>query len=305
MENKLLHQHIVHRIKIILLAGIATFVLLFGLMYILDELVHIETLYAQITLLVMAAITIFTYIAILPASDKLSIVPAISFVVLNLLTTVLVWQTGILQSPFIVLYVILVIIGTQLYRYVYGLVHIVLALAGYLLVFGAVTQQVLPFMTLLPYSGVHILFQPLPVIIIYGLLYVILLVFTVMSSSNARMMLYRPQPKLDMDTTYQEKIIQDMPVGVLVVDANLTILGTNPWVNVHFPISSLSTSLHDYLSFEKVKDIHARIISLAHNLEDTSAQWRTETGEVNHVTVSVRSLGAKKDANTTFIVFIR
>jgi len=209
-----------------------------------------------------------------------------------------------LHSPFIILYVILIIVSTQLYSYKYGLLHIVLAGLGYITIYGATVNHILPFKSILPYGGINILFQPTSVILLYGLLYVVLLVFTVLSSTSARMMLYRPYQKVDLDTTYQEKIIQDMPLGVLIVDNDFNILGQNPWASVHFPVHELPSSLGKYLLMPK-KKLEAECKALVKSLKESTAQWRGETGEVEPITVSMRELAGTKKENSTYIVFIR
>ncbi len=303
MDNSLIHHHIKERLKIVFLVSIASFIVLFVLVFFLGKHTEVDTFYTEIFLLAMSAIAMLTYIALIVPSAKVTSVPIFTFIFLNILTSVLVWSTGILQSPFVILHVIIIIVGTQLYRYTYGLLQVLLAFVGYVVIYGSVTHGILPFLSLLPYSGVSILFQPPMVIIIYGLLYAMLLLFTVMSSSNARMMIYRPENRVSMDVTYQERIIQDMPIGVLVVDSSLTILGNNPWSEYHFFVDRLPAELKEYLYTNK-KDLKRELYSLAKSTKNLNVTWKSNAGEKIKATISARLMRGEKKSSDTFVIFI-
>jgi hypothetical protein len=280
------------------------FVILFGLLFLLGNRTGVQTLYAEIVLLCMAGVMGLSYFSLLFSSERISPVPLIIFLILNILTTVLVWMSGILESPFIILHVFLIIVSTQLYHYMYGLIQALLAFAGYIFVYGAATNHLIPYMSLLPDSSQAVLFQSPTVILIYGLLYVLLMFFTVFATSSARMMLYRPVQKVNIDTTYQEKIIQDMPMGIIVVDSDMTILGTNPWMNVHCPIAELPAQLGTYLSIEKKTDLKKIVDKLSDSLKEVSGHWHSETGDNTNLTISARLVGSHKDKYNTYVLFV-
>ncbi|HAZ28846.1 MAG TPA: hypothetical protein DCY48_03685 [Candidatus Magasanikbacteria bacterium] len=304
MSGQLVHHYIQQRLKNVFLNGIAITVLFFFFLYLLALTTTADTFFAQMILLGMAFILTIGYLSLIPDTEKEHHFPLLLFFLLNLLTTALVWATGILQSPFIILYVVLIIITSQLYSYGYGLAQTCLALVGFVGIYTAAIQHLIPYITLLPKSTIAILYQPTIVIFVYGSLYGLLFFFTVFSSSSARTVLFRPKRHGDLDTTYQEKIIQDMPVGVLIVDHDLTIIGNNPAASFNFPFRGTPAMLTDYLSLSKINPAQ-ELKHLAKNTKEKNLTWKVDTGEVLAVTVSVRRIpGAKKD-DDTFILFIQ
>jgi hypothetical protein len=303
MASELLRAHLDKRLKYIHLSGIATLVIFFFLLFYLWQKENIETLYAQLTLLTMAGLIVLSYITLLVPSEKEPHLPLFLFFVLNICTSVLVATTGILQSPFTILYVILIIITAQLYHYGYGLLQALLALCGFVVVYGAAINDIIPFYSLLPYTDQTILFQPTPVILVYGILYALLFLFTVLSSSNARLLLYRPMQKLDIDTTYQEKIINEMPLSVLVVDNDLTILASNPSASAHVP-AKIPSSLSEYLPFAK-DEVSMLLKKLSSNGEAKTTVWKSDTGVKTPVKLTAHLLKGQTEKGDTYIVFLQ
>lgn len=303
MLTDVIHEHITNRLKIIHLSGIGAMIAFFFLLGYLGSSADIPTLSAQMILLFMALLTTLGYVAMMANPRGEPRVPLLIFFALNLCTTALVWATGVLQSPFIILYVILIIITSQLYRYGYGLAQTILALAGFVSVYAAVVQEAIPFYPLLAHSNISLLFQPPAVIFVYGLLYAILFLFTVLSSSSARTLLFRPMNKVDFDTTYQEKIIQDMPLGVVIADKGLHLLGNNAAAAAKFPVK-IAGSLADTVDMPKEKLAHL-LDELASSHKEKTLSWKLDTGSSRPVTVSVRRMpGAKKD-DATYILFLQ
>ncbi len=277
---------------------------IFGLLYVLGLSVSVDTLLAELIVLAMAVLLALGYLPLIPASDKEPTLPLIVLFLLNLLCTALIWATGLLYSPFIILYVIIIIITTQIYRYTAGILQTLTAIVGFIFIYGATIERILPFYTLLPNSEVGVLYQPSTVIIIYGLLYSMLMLFTVFSSSSARMMLYRPIKKVDMDVTYQEKIIQDMPLGVMIVDSDLSILGANPAATIQFPFSGPPADLTKYLSLTKLDPKHA-LHSLTKSGAVKKLTWKMDTGEIVPLAISARELPGEKHKDASFILFLQ
>ena len=297
-------QHIIDRLKTVHTTGISIMIMFFLVLLILDAFTETRTLYAQLILLAMAIFLALSYLTLLIPKKHEPATPLFTFFILNICTTALVWATGILQSPFILLYCVLIMVTSELYHYRYGLLQTVLALLEVVIIYGATTNGILPFQPLLPYTNAGILFQPTLVILMYGLLYAILLLYTSLSSSSARMVLYRSYNKLDLDITYQEKIIQDMPLGILVVDHGLTILGANPMAMIKFPFKGTAMPLTNYLSLSKTSPLR-ELKRLANSGEEKQLIWKTDTGEATPATVSIRLLKSERKDGETFIIFVK
>jgi len=300
-----LHQtHIKKRLKIIHLFGIGAVLCFFVLLSFLGSSTNINTEPTQYILIFMAIIIALSYLTlILHSSDKVPIGPAFMFVVLNILNSALVWSTGILESPFIIFYAILIIISSQLYKYRLGLLQAVISLLGFVLVFGATSTRVIPYSNILLYSDISLLYQPPTIILVYGSLYAILFIFAVFSSSSARTVLFREHDKTEIDMTYQEKIIQELPIGILIVDWDLNILGTNPASDIHFPIDSLGSSLTKHLSLMKAKP-RVELVRMAKTCEEKQLMWRKDDDEQVPIKISVRLMEGKKKKDSTFIIFL-
>lgn len=304
MRTKLVHEHIKNRLRTIHLLSSVIMIIFFGLFFYLGNTTTVDTIYTQMIVIIMALISCLGFISLLFPTEKEPKLPLFLFFILNILNTALVWSTGILQSPFIILFVILIIITSQLYHYGYALLQTLLAVIGLVFIYGATTYEILPYSTMLPYSDINILFQPTQVIIVYVLLYAFLLVFTVFSSSNNRVVLFRTNNKLDMDTTYQEKIIQEMPVGVLIVDSNLIILGGNPAATANFPFKETPCPLINYLSLPTIKP-KKFIENLANNGETKNLTWKSDNGEIIPTNISAFSVPGKNKEDLTYILFLQ
>ncbi|HYE59915.1 MAG TPA: hypothetical protein VEA18_01905 [Candidatus Kapabacteria bacterium] len=302
MIADLLHLHVRERLKHIHLSGVCIMITFFILLFYLAQETGLPMLYPELLLLGMAVLITLSYISLLSPHEKEPATPLLVFFLLNVCTTGLVWLTGVLHSPFIILYVILIIITSQLYHYRFGLVQTLLAFGGFVAVFGATTHRILPYYSLLPNTDVSILLQPPSVIFVYGLLYATLFLFTVLSSSNARTLLFRPMRKFDIDSTYQEKIIHDMPLGVLIVDEHLTILGNNPVAASQFP-TKIPSKLDEHIHLHG--DIKRSLDHLAKTGKGKDITWQMDTGKKVPVHMSVTMMKGKKKGSSSYIVFVQ
>lgn len=274
----------------------------FSLLFYLGMETSFQTLYAEIIIIIMGFTITFDYFFLLASSNKEPIAPLFLFFILNILNSALVWSTGILSSPFIIFYVILIIIIVQLYNYKYGLLQTLLAITGFVFVYGATTNGLILFSPLLLYTYYDILYQPALVIGIYGMLYAILFLFTVFSSSSARTLLFRPSGKLEINSTYQEKIIQQMPVGVLVVDKDLHILSANPAAMNNFPTDK-SSLVKDYFSLTESKT-KSLLKGLSRSGRKKRLTWKSDTGDKIPLTIGVYKMKSQKRDDTSYIIFL-
>jgi len=304
MSSELYNSYVRERLKTIHLFGIAIMVGLFVVLFYLGKTTFLDTSIAQYVVLLMAIFTAISYLFLLLSnSEHVPVGPVFLFIILNILNSALVWATGVLDSPFIILYVIIIIITTQLYRYNFGLLQVAIAFFGFVAAYVGTLMRVFPYSTILFYSNIGSLYQPLAVVLVYSFIYIVLFLYAIFSSSSARTVLFRPRGESDFDVTYQEKIIQELPIGVMVIDNDLNILGTNPAANVNFPISSTLNKLTDYLSIAKINS-RRTILKLAKDCERKQLTWRQENGEVVPVIVSVRIMAANKKSDSTFILFL-
>jgi len=303
MQSAVEFLHVKNRLSIIHLGGIAAFVAFFFLLLLLGTQTDVETLPAQMTILVMAAITALSYLSVIVSSKNISSIPLFAFFLLSAATSILIWQTGVLQSPFIILYIILIIITSQLYDYKYGLLQTVTALLGFVFVYSATTFRLLPFLPLVPDSNAYFLYQPPVIVFVYGMLYAILFTFTVLSSSSARVVLFRPSQKNELDTTYQERIINSMPLPVMVLDADMTPLGSNPAAAAVFPVKTARPSLDKHLSLSKSK-LKNLCDDLAASRKTKDMEWKEDTGDVVAFTLSVHLQEGKTKSANTYILFL-
>lgn len=304
MEINTQHEHVIRRLRIVHAGGLAVVTLFFFMFFFLGEKSDINTSLTQMTLLAMAFVLGLGYLSVIISRKEIPYTPLIFFFVLNLLTTMLVWTTGTFRSPFVGLYIILILATSQLYRYLYGLVQTVLAFCGLVFIYTATTNSLLPYRSILPTADISTYYQPTIVILIYGLIYGMLFLLTVLSSSNARIILYRPTKRTDLDSTYQEHIIQTMPLGIFIVDNTLHILGNNPAAAAQFPTSNTSNVLTDYLSLSKV---HPRqtLLRLAQSKEERQLLWKLDTGELRPITISVDLQKSNNHDDDTIILFVK
>lgn len=304
MTGSLHHTHIRKRLKIIHLFGIGTILCFFALFFFLGETTKINTEATQYILIFMAIITAMSYlILLLHTSDKVPKGPALLFVLLNILNSGLVWSTGILESPFVIFYAILIIISTELYHYRLGLLQVLISLLGFVTVYGATSNYIIPYSNILLYSDISVLYQPPVIILVYGSLYTILFIFAVFSSSSARTVLFRAHEKNEIDTTYQEKIIQELPIGIMIVDWELNVLSTNPSADINFPIKNLGSKITEHLSIMRANP-KAELMRMSKTCEDKQLMWKKEDEELIPIKVSARLMPGEKKEDNTFILFL-
>ncbi|KKP59520.1 MAG: hypothetical protein UR53_C0001G0020 [Candidatus Magasanikbacteria bacterium GW2011_GWC2_34_16] len=304
MSSNLYSAHLKERLKIIHLFGIAIMVGFFGLLFFLNISTTLNTVVVQYLILFMALLISISYLALLlNNTEKIPLGPAWLFVVLNILNSFLVWATGILGSPFIIFYVIIIIISTQLYRYNLGLLQMLISFLGFVIVYTGTLMRIFPYSTILLHSNIGDLYQPPAVVFVYGVIYMALFLYAVFSSSNARTVLFRDCDDPKIDITYQEKIIQELPIGIMVVDWDLNILGANPAASINFPISGTLNKLTDYLSISKLNSRNT-ILKLVKTCENKQLTWRQSNGEVVPVIVSARLMAAEQKSNSTFVLFL-
>jgi len=304
MVGNLQQTHIKERLKIIHLFSIFSLIGFFLLFFLLNKNTNLDTITTQYIIILMAILTALSYLTIsFHSTDKIPTGPAFLFIALNILNSCLVWSTGIFNSPFIILYAILIITGSQIYHYKFGLLQTVLALIGFVFVYGATSARILPYSSILLYSDISILYQPPLIILTYGLFYSILFVFAVFASSSARVVLFQAQEKSAINTTYQEKIIQELPSGVMILDWELNILSANPAANYNFPIENLGAKITKYLSLNKTKP-QQQILNMSNTCEEKQLMWTKDDGEVIPVKISVRIIKSKKKIDSNFILFL-
>lgn len=304
MIGNLQQTHIKERLKIIHLFGIFSLIGFFLLFFLLNKNTNLDTVTTQYIIILMAILTALSYLTIsFHSTDKIPIGPAFLFASLNILNSCLVWSTGIFNSPFIILYAILIIVSAQIYHYKFGLLQTILALIGFVFVYGATSARILPYSTILLYSDISILYQPPLIILTYGLFYCILFIFAVFASSSARVVLFQAQEKSEINTTYQEKIIQELPTGIMILDWDLNILGTNPAANYNFPIENLGSKITNYLSLNKTKP-QKQILDMSKSCEEKQLMWSKENGEIIPVKISARIIKGKKKIDSNFILFL-
>ncbi len=196
MLGQLAKEHIQNRLKAVQLGGIFFMVSIFVILFIIGRITGLTTLPAQLITLTMAFFISLGYFSALPQSSEEPKTPLVILYIINILTAGLIWATGIFQSPFILLYPVIIIITAQLYSYRHGLVHAVLAIIGFVFVYGATIENILPFLPILPRASIDSLYQPPLNIILYGFIYLALFLFTLYSSSSARAILYKPSKKM-------------------------------------------------------------------------------------------------------------
>ncbi len=304
MASSLQQTHIEKRLKVIHLFSIGTILCFFILISFLGKNTNIDIQTTLYILILMALLIALSYLTLLlHSSDKIPTGPAVMFVALNILNSALVWSTGILESPFIIFYAIIIIISAQLYKYQLGLFQVIIAMLGFVSVYGATTARVIPYSNILLYSDISLLYQPPTIILLYGSIYSILLIFAVFSSSSARTILFRTNNQTKIDMTYQEKIINELPIGIFIVDWDLNILSTNPAADINFPISGLGTNVADYLSIMRVKP-RIELVHMSKTCEEKQFMWQKDDGEMMPVKASVRMMEGEKKKNNTFIIFL-
>jgi len=303
MLSHLQHQYVVERLKIVHLSGITVMMVFFLLMFFLERFADVHTLTTQFILLFMAVVLALSYGSLLFRTNKIPVLPLLFFYILNILTSILVWATGSIESPFSMLYIILIIITSQLYHYRHGILQTLLAFAGFVFVYSATSYNLLAPHSIIPDENI-IVYNHTATVFVYGILYAAIFLFTLFSSSSARVVLFREHNRKDMDSTFQEKIIETMPIGVLIVDGELNILGGNPTANINFPTQPSSNKLVNYLSLPKLNP-KSSLTSLGKSGEERQLTWKLDTGEIRPVTISVQIHKSSKKSDTSFILFLR
>jgi len=303
MLSTLEDRYIRTKIKIIHWFGIGVFLVFFGLLFFLQSAFQIDTLLAQYILLVMAGVLAFSYLALLFSKDGAPKISLFIFYTLAILTTILVWSTGMFQSPFIILYVILIIIISQLYGYKYALALVVLAVWGLVFMYGLSASGLLQEYSLLYYKDTSLLYQPSLVVMMYAVLYSLLFIFTVFSSSSAHVLLFRQTQNSELSSTMHEKIVQEVPIGVLIVDNNFVILGGNPAAKIDFSFSKPATLLTTNLKISK-KQLKKDFKVLSTKCDRREFVWSMSTGGTKVINLSVRILAGKNEEDLIYILFL-
>ncbi len=298
----LLYQHVKHQLRTIHITGIVSVIFFFGLLHYLSRTTSLDLLPAELIVLIMGGLISLSYLSIINYTEGEPKTPLVILFLLNLCTTVLIWTTGVLQSPFIILYAIIIIITAQLYSYRFGLAQVVLALSGFVAIYEATTSYLLPYYTLLVYFNRDILFQPTSVIMVHGLLYAILFIFTVLSTAKAKAVLFRPVAPGSLNSTYQEKIIEQMPLAVMVVDKNLTILSQNPRAQQTFPAQT-GKRVSQYLQRPDAY-IEQLIKRLIHQHSGENIQWST-AAKKQSAELSASVLPGRHASENTYILFLK
>ena len=296
------NEHILKRLKIVHGIIILAAVLFFIILHVLGLQTTVGVLWPQMTLVAMGGIMAVSYLSLVGKKERIPLVPLISFFLLNILTTLLVWFTGALGSPFIPLYLMIVMVSAQLYSYVAALCQTVLAFAGLVIIFNATTNAILPLFTLFPGTVASAHFQSDAVVIIFGILYALLFLFTALSSSNARVMLYRPHARGEMDSTYQERIVNNMPIAVLIVDETLNMLRGNAYAKKHFTFKP-STTLAAALNMSQEACKHT-LEELSHNGKEKKCSWKKNHDSYEPVEIRVYKDTRPKEKDSAYIVFV-
>ena len=303
MLGTLEDQYIKTRIKIIHWFGIGVFLIFFGLLFFLQSAFQINTLTAQYILLIMAGVLALSYISLIFTDKGISRISLFIFYTLSLLTTVLVWATGMFQSPFIILYVILIIVTSQLYGYKYSLSLVVLSIWGLVFMYALISSGLLPEYSLLYYKDIGLLYQPFLVVMIYAILYSLLFLFTVFSSSSAHVLLFRPNDSNELSSTMHEKIVQELPIGILIVDSDLIILGGNSAAKIDFSFLKSSTPLTKNLKISK-RQLKKDFKEMSKDCNRRELVWSLSDGQTKVINISVRILAGKNQEDSIYILFL-
>ncbi|MFH1286325.1 MAG: hypothetical protein ABII02_01055 [Candidatus Magasanikbacteria bacterium] len=305
MASQLEVRYLRRRLKAIHLAAILAFLVFFCLLFLLGINSQANTYHAQLILLGMSAVVLFGYLSLslMPPEREKFTVQLFAFYALSILTSMLVWATGLLYSPFITLYVIIIIISTQLYGYVHGLFQTLLASAGFVFTYGLVVNHFTPYHSILVDAKISLVYQPEYVIMIYGILYVLLFAFTVLASSSARILLFRAKDRSELNSTYQEKIIQEMPMAVVVTDSLWNILGVNPAAEMAFSYNRAKPFLGYYVGQTNQK-LSALVKALVRSSGGKVFTWKDATGGKTQVSMSARIVPAEKKNDQTYIFFV-
>lgn len=300
MNKRTSHNSNVVKLKQAFLVGIAAVFIFLAVLTFLSWTTIASTTAAQLILIIMGATMAIGYMHIALFSPNAATVPTLYMSMLNVLVSLLIWSTGLLQSPFIILYVILIILSVESFSYRYGLLQSVIALAGFTFLYGATIERIIPYQSLLAISSIDILIQPVSVTMVYVSLYTLLLLFSIFVASKANIIYLHQSKKDELNMTYQEKIIAEMPIGVVVVDGSLNILGMNPAGQEQFPIKKTGDPLTRYLSLGS--QASKTLKQLSKNNQTKVFNWETHTGAVSPVMISVRTVGDSQAGD--YIVFL-
>ncbi len=292
------------RLKIVHWLGIGIFVLFFFMLFYLQRVFSIDTLAAQYLFLVMGGLLTMSYMTLLSNTSTVPITPGIVLYALTGLCALVVWATGMFQSPFIVLFVIFIIVVVQLYGYVHGLGISLVAFFCLVVLYGLMANGVLIEYSLLYYKDAGLVYQPPMVLVINGLLYVVLFLFTVFATSSARVFLFRPSEKHQMSSTIHEQIVRELPMGILTIDPSLVILGGNPAASQQFYFGDPPVSLRQYMGISK-KAIKKKLDVLAASCEEEEVAWHSVGSPTMHVLMSVRKVEADKKEEGLYLLFLR
>lgn len=291
-----------YRLKLMHLSGVILAISSFFLLLFLDKLSGTHTLNAQLILLLMAILLVTGYLSVLTFPNKRSSFSLFIFYLLNIATTILVWATGILDSPFLLLYPLIIISSSEMYGRGHALYQMILAIIGFVFIYGATVNFILPYETILQNTKSDIIYISPLVVFIYGLNYTLLIIYAATVSSLSK--LYRiTERKIDKEENYTEKILQELPIGVMVVDENLNMLSANPMAMARYVYSETKANLTNYLHFNSdQKNLKQKISQLVSTGKEESATWITDDNSQVQSAIKV-SFFAQKDNNYYIIYF--
>lgn len=291
-----------YRLKLMHLSGIGLAISSFFLLLFLDKLSGTHTLNAQLILLFISIFLVMGYLSVIAYPNKKPTFSLFIFYILNITTSILVWSTGILDSPFILLYPLIIISSSEIYGHGHGLYQMILSIIGFVLIYGGTANLILPYETILQNTKSDILYISPLVVFIYGLIYTLLIIYAATVSNLPK--LYRMTERTNKDQdNYNEKILQELPIGVIVIDENLNMLSSNPIAMTKYAYAKTNANLANYLHFDNdQKNLKQKINQLASSGEEESVTWVTDdhTNLISNVKISY----VKQENNNYYIIYL-
>ena len=265
-----------YRLKLMHLSGIILTTSSFFLLLFLDKISGTHTLNAQLILIFMAILLVSGYLSVLTYPNKRSLFSLFIFYLLNISASVLVWATGILDSPFLLLYPLIIISTSEIYGRGHALYQMILAIIGFVFIYGGTVNFIFPYETILQNTKSDIIYISPLVVFIYGLNYTLLIIYAATVSSLPK--LYRvTERNVDPKESYSEKILQELPIGVIVANKNLDMLLANPMAVTKYAYSETKANLANYLHFDSGQiDLKQKISQLASSGKEDLATWITD-----------------------------
>ncbi len=294
MFHRFLHKHIREQLSTVHIAAFTSMAFFFCLLYALSTIAPIDTYLARVIISLMTLLIAVSYGSLKKRDDEPRDTLVILFI-LNICTSLLIWTTGLFRSPFIMLYLILIVITSQHYTKRLAIWQITCSFVGFTTLLYAVNTGLL---STYPFP-LH-LFQPYIVILVHACIYGVLFAFALISSANARRFLLRfPHPHV---MGHQETIVANMPLAVLVVDSALTILShNNKAAEIFSP--SLGKKISTYFNRPE-SYLHHLVKRLAEHGTKEKITWHFETGKKRKITISASFLPASNTRDNTFMIFV-